>query len=67
MLIALLRGVDPIYPIVFALAYIVGEFIKQHFLRVSGYTESGQTTASMTRFSLGLAFLYALVIVFVVI
>ncbi len=67
MLIALLRGVDPIYPILFAIAFVVGEFVKQQFLRVSGFTESGQTTSSMVRFSLILAFIYALIVVFILI
>lgn len=38
-------------PFLFGLAYVAGELVKQRFLVVSGYTEQGQTTAAMLKFS----------------
>jgi hypothetical protein len=68
MLIALLRvPQDTTLGIVFGIAYMCGEFVKQRWLYVTGYTESGQSTQAITTFSRGLAFLYFLYVVFLVI
>jgi hypothetical protein len=69
MLIALLRAPSQVatYGILFALAYIIGELIKQRFLVISGYTESGQNTQSMVMFSRGLAGIYLVLLIFFVI
>lgn len=67
LLIALLHGVEPIYPVLFALAFIVGEYFKQRFIKATGYTEAGQSPEAIRRISLVIAFVYALVVVFILI
>lgn len=51
--------------IIFGVAYIAGELVKQRFLTVSGYTEAGQTTSAMINFSRLQMGIYAVFIVLV--
>lgn len=68
LLIALLRAPQQTtLGIVFGIAYVAGELIKQRFLVVSGFTEAGQTTQSMVNFSRGVALFYLLLLIFLVI
>jgi hypothetical protein len=50
-------------PILFALCYILGGLAKIRFLQMTGYTEGGQSTAGMLRFTWGVNAVYALFIV----
>ena len=45
-------------PILFALAYVIGELVKQRYLLTTGYTELGQETPQMVMFSRGLMSVY---------
>jgi hypothetical protein len=66
LLIALLRVPDQrTLPIVFGVAFVLGELVKQRFLAVTGYTESGRSSSAMMNFSRGLAVVYALFTVLV--
>lgn len=68
MLIALLRvPADQTLPLIFGIAYIVGELVKQRFLAVSGYTEGGQTTAAMINLSRGVAAFYLIFVVLILV
>ena len=50
--LALLRNPAQItLPLVFAIAYIIGEITKQVWLTRTGYSEMGRTSAGMIRFS----------------
>jgi len=52
LLIALLRlPAQTTLPLLFAIAFVIGELVKQYFLKVTGYTEQGQDIAGMIRFS----------------
>ncbi|MDZ4763706.1 MAG: hypothetical protein SGI73_04085 [Chloroflexota bacterium] len=66
--IALLRQPDMrVLPIVFAIAFIAGELVKQRFLVVSGFTEAGQDTSGMVRFSRGIMLVYVVFLVFLLV
>jgi len=47
-------------PVIFAVAYVFGELVKQRFLSTIGYTEMGQETSQMLMLSRGLLFMYVL-------
>lgn len=47
-------------PATFGTAYVAGELVKQRFLVQTGYTESGQSTKQIVRFSRGVMGLHAL-------
>ncbi len=51
------------FPIVYAIAYALGELTKQRFLTATGYMESGLSTAQIVMFSRILTGLYAAVVV----
>jgi hypothetical protein len=64
LLIALLRSPDQrTLAIVFGVFFILGQLAKDQFLRLSGYTEGGQTTNTMVKFSRGMAAFYLLFVV----
>lgn len=68
LFLALLRHPDArFFAVLFGLAFIAGEVVKQRFLVVSGYTENGQSTAAMVNFSRSIAFFYLLFIIFILI
>lgn len=68
LLIALLRVPETTtLPILFGLAFILGELTKAQFMRVSGYTEAGQSSAFMVRFALGVMFVYVVFTAFLII
>lgn len=68
MLVALLRQPDLRMPVLaFAGFMLLGELSKQYFLRTSGYTEAGQNTGGMLRFSYGVLLNYVLLAVFILI
>jgi len=54
-------------PIIFGVFYLLGQLTKIQFLRVTGYTESGATSAAMARTAAIMAAIYALFVVFVLI
>lgn len=54
-------------PVVFGVFYALGEVAKQRFLTITGYTESGQTTSAMLNFSRGVAVVYIIFAVLVLI
>jgi hypothetical protein len=67
LFIALLRVPDQnTLPVVFGVAYVLGELTKQRFLSLTGYTEAGQNSRSMVNFSRGLMAFYALFILLIV-
>ena len=64
----LLRGTEgDTLPVIFGIAYIVGELIKQRFLSQTGYTELGAKTPMMLMASRGLMLAYILFTVLVLI
>jgi hypothetical protein len=64
LLIALLRSPEPrTLAIVFGVFFILGQLAKDQFLRLSGYTEGGQTTDAMVKVSRGLAAFYLLFVI----
>jgi len=65
--LSLPRGVPVPLPFIFGTAFMAAEFIKQRFLIVTGYTESGQNTAAIVRFSPVVAGLYILFGVFILV
>jgi hypothetical protein len=50
-------------PIILAVGHILGELIKQQFLRQSGYTESGRDSSAMLRISYVFMSAYAVLLV----
>jgi hypothetical protein len=55
MLFYLVRGNEgSTLPLIFSLAYVAGELVKQRFLVVTGYTENDLQTSQMLNFSRGL-------------
>lgn len=67
LLIALLRVPETTtLPILFGMAFILGELTKAQFMRVSGYTEAGQSSAFMVRFALGVMFVYVVFTAFLI-
>ena len=59
MLYYLLHTPDAkLLPVLFSLAYVLGELVKQRYLVVTGYTEAGQETPQMLMFSRGLMTVY---------
>ncbi|QPC80532.1 hypothetical protein G4Y79_12475 [Phototrophicus methaneseepsis] len=52
-----------VLPIMFGIAYVLGELVKQRFLITSGYTEMGQQTPQMLMFSRGLMVVYVVLVV----
>lgn len=68
LFLALVRQPDQeIYVILFGVAYIMGELVKQRFLTTTGYTEAGQSPKAMVNFSRGVMAIYALLIILVLI
>ncbi len=64
----LLRGVEgDALPVIFGIAYVVGELIKQRFISQSGYTEMGASAPQMLLAVRGLMLAYSLFIVLVLI
>jgi len=49
---------DSLLPVIFAISYVLGEFVKQRFLITTGYTEIGQETHQMVMLSRGLLAIY---------
>lgn len=64
-LLTLQAVVNPIYPALFAGAYLLGEVTKHQFLSITGYTESGRNQAQMLQLPRGLIVIYLLIIIFV--
>lgn len=68
LLFALLRvPTQTTLPIIFAVMFILGELAKQRFLAISGYTEGGQNSAAMVRFSRIVAAIYLVLAIFLVV
>jgi len=68
LLFALLRmPTQTTLPIIFAVAFILGELAKQRFLTISGYVEGGANTASMLMFSRVVAITYLVLAIFLII
>ncbi|MBI1280857.1 MAG: hypothetical protein GC179_22225 [Anaerolineaceae bacterium] len=68
LLFALLRvPTQTTLPIIFAVAFILGELAKQRFLTISGYVEGGANTASMLMFSRVVAVTYLVLAIFLII
>lgn len=64
ILIALLmQPTATTYPILFGVIYAIGELIKIRFLQVSGFTERGQTTQQLVRFSGAIVAVYAIYVI----
>src|SRR5690606_34699415 len=64
----LLRGAEgDSLPVIFGIAYVVGELIKQRFLSQTGYTELGAKTPMMVMASRGLMLAYIIFTVLVLI
>lgn len=53
--------------IVFGIAFVLGELIKQRWLAVTGYTEMGQSRTNMSRISWAVTGLYILFVIFMLI
>jgi hypothetical protein len=61
-LLYLLSGaVNTLFPLVFGVAFVIGELVKSRFLVVSGYTENGAQTPQMLMLVRSLAVVYALI------
>ena len=54
-------------PIVFAIAYVIGEIIKRLFLTSTGYTESGRSASTMLMVSNVFIGVYVALLVFLLI
>ncbi|MBC7811886.1 MAG: hypothetical protein H7175_12100 [Burkholderiales bacterium] len=68
LVIALLRvPTQTTLPLVFAVAFVIGELVKQYFLKVTGYTEQGQDIAGMIRFSRIVMSAYILLVIALII
>jgi hypothetical protein len=62
----LLRGMqDNTLPVIFGVAYIVGELIKQRFIATTGYSELGVNSSMITLGSRGLMVVYLIFTVLV--
>lgn len=65
LLIALLREPQNItLGVIFGVAFILGEILRQRFFATSGYTEGGRPTAALMNFSRGFMIAYVLLTVF---
>ena len=68
MLVAMLRTPDQRgIAIVFGVAFAIGELTKSYFLRTSGYTEGGLKTQNMVLGTYGLAAMYLLFVIFMLV
>lgn len=63
-LLLLQTTVVPLYPALFAIAYLLGEVTKHQFLSITGYTESGRNQAQMLQLPRGLIVIYLLIAIF---
>lgn len=67
MLFYLVRGNESVtLPLIFSLAYVAGELVKQRFLVVTGYTENNLQTSQMLNFSRGLMIAFLILAALVV-
>ena len=68
ILIALLmQPTATTYPILFGVIYALGEVVKIRFLQVSGFTERGQTSAQMVKFSGAIVAAYVIYVILLLI
>lgn len=63
-LLMLQAQVNPLYPSLFAIAYLLGEATKHQFLNITGYTESGRTAAQMLQIPRVFMAVYLLIAIF---
>jgi hypothetical protein len=49
---------NTVLPLVFGVAFVLGELVKQRFLAITGYTENGAQTPQMLLFVRGLMVVY---------